>query len=138
MTLGDVITRIRLQCPGFLLVDHVLTSPITYPYPTALVAPVRNQGQPPFVNIPGGYAQDVVTTFGVYIIVERRQNGVADFGQGTLFDALCTSLRAALVNWTPPGAVQPISYAGGEMAPYDQGIVTWRDDYSAIFEMRYP
>lgn len=138
MMLGDVITRIRAQCPGFALVDHVLTSPITYPYPTALLAPVRNQGQPPLVNIPGGYAQDVVSTFGVYIVVERRQNGVADFGQGTLFDTLCQSLRTALVNWTPPGAVQPLMYAGGEMAPYDQGLVTWRDDYSTIFEMRMP
>ena len=63
MMLGDVITRIRAQCPGFALVDHVLTSPITYPYPTALLAPVRNQGQPPLVNIPGGYAQDVVTSW---------------------------------------------------------------------------
>lgn len=138
MTIAEIISRIRAQCPGFALVDHVLTSPITYPYPAALVAPVKNHGAPPFVNIAGGYAQDITTIFGVYIVLERRQNGAADFGQAALFDTLCTSLRAALVNWTPSGVICPVQYAGGEMAPYDQGVVTWREDFSTEFEMRVP
>lgn len=139
MTLGEVISRIQAQCPEFALVDHVLTSPATYPYPVALVGPVRNVGEPPGINIPGGYAQEVSVTFGVYIVLERRQNGVADFGAADAFDALCLSLRTALVNWLPTGCWQPVMYAGGQLAPYDgSGVVTWREDFSTIFEMRFP
>lgn len=139
MTLGEVITRIRAQCPGFAVVDHVLTSPATYLYPTALVGPVRDVANPPYINIPGGYAQDVSTTIGVYFVLERRQNGATGFSEADILDALRLSLRTALVNWAPSGVIEPLRYAGGQLAPFDgSGVVTWRDDYSTVFEMRFP
>lgn len=138
MTLAEVIARIEAQCPGFATVDHVLTSPATYPLPAALVAPVRNRPDPPRIMSPGAYSQDVASVIGVYIVLERRQNGAADSGTADTFDTLTASLRAALVNWQPAGLSEPIFYAGGEMAPYDTGVFTWREDFSALFEMRLP
>lgn len=145
MTLGDVIARIQSQCPGFAHVDHVLTSPADFTRPAALVTPVRYRGAQPTTMFPGSYEQDVDMVFGVFLVLERRQNGVLDNGTADEFDTLLTSVRAALVNWPSDGAglaalsmTQPITYAGGELAPYEPGNVTWRDDYAAQIEMRMP
>lgn len=138
MTIGEVIDRIRSQCPDFAEVNHVLTSPATMTYPAALVSPVRNVASKPVTFGTSNYQQDVNSVIGVYIVMERRQNGAFDSGTSDLFDILTTSLRAALVNWKPSGLIQQIFYAGGEMAPYDQGLVTWREDFSAKFTMETP
>lgn len=137
MTFTDFIDRIRSECPTFAHVDHVLMSAVNYSYPAALIAPVENRGEPPRINIPGAYAQDVESMIGVYIVMERRQDGAADFGGADLFDTLCAELRAALINWQPSWALSPVTYTGGRMAPYDAGIVTWREDFAVQFEVRY-
>lgn len=139
MKIGDIVDRIRTECPGFAHVDHLLTSPVDYGYPAALVTLVKAVGRSPNINISGAYAQDVAMTFGVYIVLARRQSGVADHGGADSLDYLLTSLRAALVNWLPPDQpdlLAPVEYAGGEMAPYEAGLVTWRDDYGVQFDMR--
>lgn len=138
MRIADAIARIKAQCPGFAYVDHLLTSSADFDRPAALVAPVRVVGVDPRIFIPGGYSQDVSWILGVYIVLDRRQNGVTGSGTADLFDDLTTSLRAALVNWSAPATVQPLTYAGGEMAPYGTGLVTWREDFTAISEMRFP
>jgi len=137
MTLGDVIARIQTQCPGFATVDHVLTSPSDFTRPAALITPVRYRGDAPRINTPGGYSQDVAMIFGVFIVLERRQDGTLDNGAADQFDTLLAELRDALVNWAAPDLYQPVAYAGGELAPYEPGNVTWRDDYSAEFDMRF-
>jgi hypothetical protein len=138
MTLAEIVERIKDQCPDFAHIDHVLTSPVTHAYPAALIVPVDKQASPPRINIPGGFSQDVTLIVGVYIVLERRQNGIADYTGADLFDTLCAQLQAALVNWTPTGAIQPMFYAGGKMAPYDAGVITWREDFSVDYEVRYP
>lgn len=138
MTTGEWIARIKAQCPIFAEVDHVLTSPAAYPYPAALICPVRNKAAEPNVMIAGAMAQDVQITMGIYVVLERRQNGAADYGAADKFDTACAQLRAALVNWSPSGAIEPVTYGGGEMAPYGDGVVTWREDFHTIIEMRFP
>ena len=138
MKIGDVIARIQQACPDFATVDHLMTSPSDFEKPAALVTPVRNRGSAPSIMIPGAYDQDVSSIIGVYVILERRQNGAFDNGVADLFDTLTTSLRTALVNWYPTGLIQPIVYAGGEMAPYETGLVAWREDFAIEFEMRLP
>lgn len=135
MTIAEIIARITAECPEFAEVGHALTSPAILAYPAALVTPVRNQAKPPRILMPGAYCQDVQGIFGVYIVLERRQNGVADQGAADDFDALTASLRAALTNWNAPGLTQPVIYTGGELAPYDAGIFTWRETFSAEFEI---
>ena len=137
MKTADVVARIRDLCPNFAHVDHLLMSSTSYDYPAALIAPVENKGDAPRINIPGGYAQDYESLFGVYIVFERRQDGPADNGGADMFDRLCDELRAALINWQPDWALSPITYAGGRMAPYDAGIVTWREDFAVSTEVRY-
>lgn len=136
MTIAEIIARITAECPEFAEVGHALTSPAILAYPAALVTPVRNQASPPFILAPGAYHQNVVAIFGVYILLERRQNGASDQGAADDFDALTASLRAALTNWEATGLTQPVIYAGGELAPYDAGLFTWRENFSAAFEIR--
>jgi hypothetical protein len=136
MTLSEVITRIQQQCPGFAFVGHVLTGPAVYSLPAALVVPVRYTAVPPRINYAGAFSQDVAATIGVYLVLRRQENGPFDSGAADEFDALTSSLRTALVSWHPSSLTYPIIYAGGEMAPYDAGMFTWRDDFSARFEMR--
>ena len=138
MRVSDIIARIKAQCPGFVYVDHILTSSATFARPAALVAPVKAMGMAPRINIPGGYSQDVEAIFGVYIVLDRKQNGITGAGTADTFDDLTTSLRAALINWAAPGLIEPVTYAGGDMAPYDTGIVTWREDFRTLTEVRYP
>lgn len=138
MNLGDIIARIQDKCPEFATVDHVLTSPADFARPAALVAPVSNRAAPPNIVITGGFAQDVASIVGVFIVIERRQSGSYDNGAADVFDTLTRSLRTALVNWNPGDLIQPITYAGGVMDAFQPGNVTWRDDYSAEFEMRFP
>lgn len=135
---ADIVARIRELCPDFAHVDHVMTSASSYSYPAALVVPVKRRADPPSINIPGAFRQDVALVFGVYVVMERRQNGVADNGGADQFDVLCTSLQAALVGWEPDGANTPVIYVGGEMAPYDAGIVTWREDFAIEYEVQVP
>lgn len=137
MNLADFVERIRSECPDFAHVDHILTSATGYDYPAALITPVDKRADAPRINIPGAFAQDVTLLVGVYIIMERRQSGAGDHGGADLFDRLCASLQAALINWEPTGALAPVIYEGGKMAPYDAGIVTWREDFSVQYEVRY-
>lgn len=138
MNLTQIVERIQVQCPAFVLVDHVLSSPITYPYPTALVVPVESRSISDPNDFEGSYRQDIQLVVGVYIIIERRQNQIGDLGGAEQFDTLCAAVRAALINWQPTGANRPMSYAGGKMAPYDAGVVTWREDFTVDFEVRSP
>lgn len=138
MRISEIIERIKLQCPGFAYVDHILTSSAMFDRPAALVAPVKNMGMAPRINIPGGYSQDVEIIFGVYIVMDRKQNDTIGAGTADTFDDLTVALRAALINWAANGLIEPITYAGGDMAPYDTGIVTWREDFRALIEVRYP
>lgn len=136
MSFAAVVARIKQQCPDFAHVDHILTSAATYDLPAALVTPVKTDAQAPFINVPGGYDQEYLPIVGVYIVIARRQNEPGDMGGADLFDRLCAQLRAALVNWTPPEAIEPVQYAGGMMAPYEPGVVTWREDFSLRYAMR--
>ena len=138
MRISDVITRISAECPGFEYVDHILTSAADFARPAALVAPVRSIGARPSINIPGGYSQDVELILGVYIVLDRKQNGATGSGAADQFDDLVVDLRAAMINWAASGLIEPITYAGGEMAPYEPSVVTWREDFRALFEVRYP
>lgn len=138
MKLTQIIEQIKTQCPDFALVDHVLSSAATYPYPAALVTPVESRSLSEPNDFAGSYRQDIQLVVGVYVVIERRQNQIADLGGAEQFDTLCASLRAALINWQPDGAIRPVSYAGGKMAPYDAGVVTWREDFIVEFEVRSP
>ena len=137
MRFADFIERVKDQCPDFGHVAHLLMSTTSYDYPAALLSPVESRGESPRINIPGAFSQDVELIVGVFIVLDRRQDGPADHGNADLLDRLSAAVKAALINWQPDWALAPITYAGGRLAPYDAGIVTWREDFAVQFEVRY-
>ena len=143
MTIAEIIARITAECPEFAEVGHALTSPAILAYPAALVTPVRNQASPPFILAPGAYHQNVVAIFGVYILLERRQNGASDQGAADDFDALTASLRAALTNWEANDGrmvrlqlVELMGFNATVTVHAGAGLFTWRENFSAAFEIR--
>lgn len=135
IAIADIVQRLKDQCPELVHVDHALTSAADFPKPAALVAPVKAMtGQPALLGV---HSQMVVTTFGVYLILDRRQNGATDAGVADDYDAIIASIRSALAGWVPDnvdGAA--VAFAGGELAPFSAGPAVWRDDYSIITELR--
>jgi hypothetical protein len=136
MMIADIIARIREQCPDFQYVSHVFVGGAAMATPAALVTPVRHRAAAPFVFGPSAYCQKVSMIFGVYIVIGRQENGDFDQGAADQFDDLTSSVRDALTNWQAPGLIAPVIYAGGEIAPYEAGLVAWREDFSGEFELR--
>ena len=135
IAIADIVQRLQDQCPELVHVDHALTSAADFPKPAALVAPVKAVASP--AAMLGVHSQMVATTFGVYLILERRQNGATDAGAADDFDAIIASIRSALAGWVPDNVDgASVAFVGGELAPWSAGPAVWRDDYSIITELR--
>jgi hypothetical protein len=129
-----IIARIKAQCPGFVTVDHALTSAADMAQPAALVTPVQSvAGEPRLVGL---HSQRERTIYGVYVLIERRQDGIAGGALADL-DALRAELRDALKGWTPDPAIHTeLELAGGQLEPYRSGIVAWRENFASETEHR--
>lgn len=136
MRISQIIDRIREECPEFAVVDHALTSPASIAYPAAMVVPVEARGNPPYLFGEGEYHQISHRKIGVYVMIARRQDGDADNGAADDFDALCESVRAALMGWAPDARGDVLAYAGGVLAPFAQGSVSWREDFTLSEDLR--
>lgn len=133
MRTDDIVARVRAMCPGFAVVDHALVSETQGSYPGAYIAPVKAEAQP--AGFIGVHSQMVRETVGVFITLERRMDNDAGLGTNDSLDDLRAELRAALVAWRPPGAEQPLEYAGGELS-LRNGLASWREDFSTTYELR--
>lgn len=133
MKTSDIVDRIAAECPGFAHVAHALTSGAEYDYPAAFVAPVKRVAE--FPRMMGHPAQMVRQTWGVYVVLPKRQDTTVSSASDDL-DSLCEELRAALIDWRIPGSDQPIFYVGGELAERE-GIACWREDFAADTDLRY-
>lgn len=135
MRVSVILERLRVTCPSFATVDHALTSPTTITYPAALVVPVKRMARPN--QFLGVHAQMVDVTFGIHILIRRRQDGPTDAGAADDLDDLFAEVLAALKAWTPDGAIyKPFDYAGGQLAPFQDQNVTWREDFSTSYDVR--
>ena len=124
-----IIDRIRAECPGFAQVDHALSSAEDLDYPAALVSPVQAQAGPERLLM--YHRQIERLTFGVFIMVERRRDGIADAGAADELDDLRAELRAALIGYTPdPARFTGLAAAGGRLDQWRPGIAGWREDFS--------
>lgn len=129
-----IIARIKLQCPGFATVDHALTSAADMPLPAALVSPVKAMAEP--AQLMPIHSQIERTIYGVYILIERRQDGIAT-GSLVDLDTLRASLRAALKGWSPDATIhEEVELAGGALETYRPGVVAWREDFASQTEHR--
>lgn len=135
MNLNAIIARIRSECPGFAYVDHGLTSALDHEMPAALVVPMKRKGGRPLTWQP--YIQQMSLQVGVFVIVRRRQNGEGDNGAADDIEALCESLRDALINWSDqPAIFTQMESLGGEIAPFVNGVSVWREDFATEYHIR--
>lgn len=132
---AQIIDQLRAECPEFATVTHALTSSSEVTRPAALVAPLQVDAEKPaFYSL---HSQMISQTFGVYILIDRAQDGDTGYGSADLLDVLVESLRAALIGWTPDNATAaPLAYGGGKLDRYQQQIACWRDDFVTSNELR--
>lgn len=129
--LADIVARIRAQCPSFKSVEHALTSAGQDELPSVLVSPLKIEAGSN--QVISGVAQLHQATVGVFILVERKRDSAPSYPLANQFDDLQREVRAALIDWTPPGASGPFVYAGGELDRYrGDGPATWRDDFATL------
>lgn len=124
----DVIDRIRTYVPEFASVSHALQPPMDFAYPAALVTPSRMMA-PPATMIGGAFEQEVMQTFSVFVLLERRSDSELVSGIEE-HDTLCAALRAALMGWQIDADHAPMMLAGGQLAEFQPGTVCWREDFS--------
>lgn len=135
MRTSAVIARIKLLCPGFATVAHALTSAADADLPSALVTPAKMVANPDRL-IGALHSQDVMQTFSVYILMQRRQDGDADAGAADDLDDLTDQLRAALPGWAIDANHAPMQFVGGQLDRFETGLVCWREDYAVEYEIR--
>jgi hypothetical protein len=135
MRLSDVIARLVAETWDFGQIGHALTNPAQLDYPALLVTPVLNEARPPGILEQGAFSQQFAQGIGVWIMVQRKPDA-ATYTSAEQFDDLCEQVRAALAGWQPSGERFPMIYAGGRLAPYDTGIVAWREDFTIQTELR--
>jgi hypothetical protein len=129
MTIGEMVARVRAECPGFATVTHGYTSASDMPLPAALVAVSKIEAAPNQYVL--AHVQRWRVTYSVWILMPRYQDGIVDAGQADLWDSLVGELRTALVAWTPDASeFGPLDFAGGMLDRYSGQIASWRDDYT--------
>lgn len=138
MSIASVVTRIQQQCPTFALVGgaaqldaamDALTAT-----PAAFVLPARDTaGDNPYGN--QIVQQQVDSEFSVVLAVANA----SDAAGATAGDDLAASrstLRSALLNWTPETALTPCEYVGGELATFSGGNLWWTETYRTSYLIR--
>jgi hypothetical protein len=137
MRVSTILERLRDECPGFATVQHGLTSAADGQRPAAYVQPiVVRPSENAYVGPGVPRAHMLETVFAVYILVDRVQDGVSDYGAADEYDDLVAEVRAALVGFTDPdeqesagGQRHQMEYRGGRLEEYREGIVAWREDF---------
>lgn len=136
MNITAFIDRVAAQCPSFGEVSHILTSSAALTYPAALIGPVEARSPGAQAYGWGTHVQTVTQKVGVYIVLERRQDGLVGHGVAEQLEALCAELQQALVGWMPAGAREPVNYLGGTLTTYADGLFCWREEFSHSYEIR--
>jgi hypothetical protein len=100
--------------------------------PALFVIPLAdNAGPNKWAN---GVEQKVKTTFGVIIGTRDLSDGKGAAAQDEL-GALRKSVLDALLGWCPDGCSNAITYNGGRLIDFINGIVWWQDDFDTSYEI---
>jgi hypothetical protein len=129
--LTAVLDRVRAECPTFAAVEHALTSDADFSRPAALVGVSRVMATPN--GLIEAHVQRFVTTVSVWLLMDRKQDGLVAYGTADLWQTLTAELRAALVAWSPDDPrFAPFDYAGGQLDrhPGGTGVAIWREDFT--------
>lgn len=79
-------------------------------------------------NVINAIAQKVTLTFAVLIVVRNVldiQGGDADDDSSELQE----SLQSCLVGWSPDGMAAPMTYGGGALVSFKNGLHIWKETF---------
>lgn len=130
MDLAPIIDRIKSQVTAFKFVggaadlaaaeQDLKLAPAAYIYPIAERA-ARSGGI-------GYVAQQVTARFGVVIAARNLRDARGEAAAADL-EPLRTSVRTALVGWSPAAGYDRCEYVGGRLLQLAQAVLWWQDDY---------
>ncbi|MDP3876014.1 MAG: hypothetical protein Q8Q50_03445 [Methylobacter sp.] len=132
MQLAPVIARIDAQLPTLKLVTAAATVPLAITalkvYPSACV--VMPRGSASGNNLLNGVSQQVKDEF-LVVLACRNVTDMRGLAAMAEMDALRPLLNAALLNWVPAAAYDPIEYAGYQMVASQDGLLFWADHFTS-------
>ncbi len=79
--------------------------------------------------------QLVTMRFSVVLAIQNLRDMQGDAAQTDL-DPIRTAVLAALLGWQPGAADSPITFGGGRMLKWADGVLWWQDDYDTTYYVR--
>lgn len=138
MNLAPIVDRIRAQCPAFKVVGGIaeLDAALQASAPAMPACYVSPMDEQVTETLGANYTlQSVEIEFGVLIAVRNAKSSAGAESLADL-DTLRQSLRAALLNHTPSGAMQPIRFTRGALIDFQPGLMWWQDGYKTAHHIR--
>ncbi len=112
--------------------ERALGSPAALP--AAFLAPVSRSAGPN--TLAGGQVSQLdEREVAVFVAAQALGEGAGDAAAERI-EVLVAKVDAALVGWTPPGALGPVTAAGGGLQEIVQGVHIWRLSYRAPHLLR--
>lgn len=133
MTLQDIVTRLRSQCPALISVEiaydmNEIASP-ELDTPAAFVLELEHQADPN-TGMGALVSQRCAISFGV-IIVARSATDIAE-----PLKVARQEVRAALIGWQPDETAQ-VTFSGGKHVAVEAGLARWLDTFTYDEYQRY-
>ena len=138
MNLDTVIARLESECLALKLVggsanfEQAVAALATFP--AAFVLPAKEAGAP------NEWASQVVeqrvqVDFAVVLAVRDLTDSQGSKAHDALFPVR-GPVRDALLNWTPDGCEEGISFVSGDLMAFDNGVLWWADTYRTGYMIR--
>lgn len=138
MNLSSIVSRIDALCPAFKVVGGAadLDAALTASAPAAPACYVVPLADTTVQTVGTAFVlQTVEVEFGAIIVLRNTRSSAGSEGLADL-DTLRQSLRDALLNHTPTGAVQPITFTHGALFDFKPGLMWWQDGYRTAHHIR--
>jgi hypothetical protein len=137
-SVDSIVARIRAQCPAFATVTDVYGYADDVALPAAFVARIGAQATAPALF--DQHVQMIRLTFGVYVIVARRDTPFGGVSPSAEVEALETAVINALSAWPeePQPGTTPLAFAGAVAAPWRDSVSEWRLDFVTEIAFRRP
>lgn len=136
MDLESIAVRLRERASSLRAVGGSASLDAAYkanrfPEPSAYVLPAKHiAGENELGS--NGFSQLVKAEFSVVLCVKNVADSRGSLAHGDLQPVL-EDVYAALLNWQPPWAANPIEIASGKLADVEPGLLWWEEFFRVEF-----
>lgn len=140
MDLRPILMRLKSELNGFKTIggiaDLAAMNQSAVQTPSCYVAPVSESAEDN--GLLGAFEQRVDVVFSVVLVCTNRRDATGAAAMGDLED-LRTQIRNALLAWYPDPAIgEPIAFSGGRLLSFDDGLLSWAEEFRVKTYMRIP